>query len=210
MKPLLLASLAAAGLAVTACGGSTPPASSPTSTANTSAPPASASSPQPTATPSLSPTPSPSATTATNAAGCLSRYLHGATGLTQGTAGASYVVITFKNLDNVPCTLYGFPGVALAAGTPVTDVGQPSTENMTTARELVTLQPGGYANATLRIADAGNFPPSVCMPVNTTWLAVIPPNQTVPLFIPWKSVACKGSAKLLSVTAVRPGNGGNS
>jgi hypothetical protein len=143
-------------------------------------------------------------------AGCLSRYLHGATGLTQGAAGSSYVVITFKNLDNVPCTLYGFPGVALAAGTPVTDVGQPSTENMTTARELVTLKPGGYANATLRIVDAGNFPPSACTQVKTTWLAVIPPNQTIPLFIPWQSVACKGTAKLLSVTAVRPGNGGNS
>jgi Protein of unknown function (DUF4232) len=142
--------------------------------------------------------------------GCLSRYLHGATGLSQGTAGSIYVVVTFKNLDNVACTLYGFPGVALATGAPVTDVGQPSTEDMTTARELVTLQPGGFANATLRVVDAGNFPPSVCTQVNTTWLAVIPPNQRIPLYIPFKSVACKGSAKLLSVTAVRPGNGGNS
>jgi hypothetical protein len=208
MKPLLLASLAAAGLAVTACGGSTPAASSPSSTASTPAP--SASSSQPSTTPSTSPTPSSSATTSTQAAGCLSRYLHGATGLSQGTAGSIYVVITFKNLDNVPCTLYGFPGVALAAGTPVTDVGQPSTEDMTTARELVTLQPGGFANATLRVVDAGNFPPSVCTQVNTTWLAVIPPNQRIPLYIPFKSMACKGSAKLLSVTAVRPGNGGNS
>ena len=211
MKPLLPASLAALGLALTACGSSAPTASSPTSTGTISAPPvASPSSSPASATPSPAPTPSPSATGATQEAGCLSRYLHGATGLSQGTAGSIYVVITFKNLDNVPCTLYGFPGVALAAGTPVTDVGQPSTENMTTARELVTLQPGGYANATLRIADAGNFPPSVCTQVNTTWLAVIPPNQRIPLLIPWKSVACEGSAKLLSVTAVRPGNGGNS
>jgi hypothetical protein len=208
MKPLLLASVAAAGLAVTACGGSTPAASSPSSTASTPAP--SASSSQPSATPSTSPTPSSSATTSTEAAGCLSRYLHGATGLSQGTAGSIYVVITFKNLDNVPCTLYGFPGVALAAGTPVTDIGQPSTEDMSTSRELVTLQPGGFANATLRVVDAGNFPPSVCTQVNTTWLAVIPPNQRIPLYIPFKSMACKGSAKLLSVTAVRPGNGGNS
>jgi Protein of unknown function (DUF4232) len=210
MKPLLLAALAAAGLAVTACGSSSPPASSPTSAGSQSAPAPSASSSQPSPTSSSSATPSPSATTATQAAGCLSRYLHGATGLSQGTAGSIYVVITFKNLDNVPCTLYGFPGVALAAGTPVTDVGQPSTEDMTTARELVTLQPGGYANATLRVADAGNFPPSVCTQVKTTWLAVIPPNQRIPLYIPFQSVACKGTAKLLSVTAVRAGNGGSS
>jgi hypothetical protein len=209
MKRLLLVSLAAAGLAATACGGSTPSASSPSTPASSgsstpSATPSSASSsPQPSVTPSAS-------ATAAQASGCLSRYLHGATGLSQGTAGSIYVVITFKNLDNVPCTLYGFPGVALAAGTPVTDVGQPSTEDTSTARELVTLQPGGYANATLRVVDAGNFPPSVCTQVNTTWLAVIPPNQRIPLYIPFKSMACKGSAKLLSVTAVRPGNGGNS
>jgi hypothetical protein len=212
MKPLLLASLAATGLAVTACGASTPPASSPSSPASSYSVSQSALSPTsaPSSPTSGTTTPSPSAAASGQAAGCLSRYLHGATGLTQGAAGSSYVVITFKNLDNVSCTLYGFPGVALAAGTPVTDVGQPSTEDMSTARELVTLQPGGYANATLRIVDAGNFPPSTCTQVKTTWLAVIPPNQTIPLFIPWQSVACKGTAKLLSVTAVRPGNGGNS
>jgi hypothetical protein len=209
MKRLLLVPLVAVALAVTACGGSTPSASSSTTPSSAvSSPPtptstSSSSSPQPSATP----TPSP---TSAQVTGCLSRYLHGATGLSQGTAGSIYVVITFKNLDNVACTLYGFPGVALAAGTPVTDIGQPSTEDPTTARELVTLQPGGFANATLRVVDAGNFPPSVCTPVNTTWLAVIPPNQRIPLYIPFKSMACKGSAKLLSVTAVRSGNGGSS
>ena len=90
----------------------------------------------------------------------------------------------------------------------MTDIGHPSTENPSTSRELVTLQPGGYANATLQISDAGNFSASSCKPVPATWLAVIPPNQTVPLYIHYSSTACKGSAKLLSVTAVRPGNGG--
>ncbi len=66
-------------------------------------------------------------------AGCLTRYLNGSVGLTQGTAGAVEIVIVFKNLNNVPCTLYGFPGVAQAAGTPVTDIGQPSTENPSTS-----------------------------------------------------------------------------
>jgi hypothetical protein len=203
MRSLLAAVLTAAVLAIAGCGSSAPPASS--------SPP----SPSPTATsaatsPTSSPatiSPPPSSAPA-QAAGCLSRYLHGATGLSQGTAGSIYVTITFKNLDNVPCTLYGYPGVALAAGTPVTDIGQPSTEDPTTPRELVTLQPGGFAYATLRVVDAGNFPPSVCTQVPSTWLAVIPPNQRVPLYIPYKSTACKGSAKLLSVTAVRPGNGG--
>ena len=139
---------------------------------------------------------------------CLTRYLNGTIGLTQGTAGAVEVAIVFKNLNNVPCTLYGFPGVSLAAGTPVTDVGQPSSENSSTARELVTLAPGGYANATLQIEDAVNFPASSCMQVATTWLEVIPPNQTVPLNIPYTTTGCQGPTQLLTVTAVRPGNGG--
>jgi Protein of unknown function (DUF4232) len=73
---------------------------------------------------------------------------------------------------------------------------------------LVTLQPGGHAYATLQIVDAGNFPAAECKIKQATWLEVIPPNQQVPLNVPYKSQACQGTAKLLSVTAVRPGNGG--
>jgi hypothetical protein len=195
------AGLAVAGLVTAACGTSSPkPANTVTVTVTPSAP---ASSPSPATATTPVTTPSPAA-----AAGCLTRYLNGSLGLSQGTTGSIYVVIRFKNLDNVPCTLYGFPGVALAAGTPVTDVGQPSVESTTTSRELVTLQPGGYANSTLQVVDAGNYPPSECKPVTTTWLEVIPPNQEVPLNIPYHSQACKGPQKLLTVTAVRPGNGG--
>lgn len=204
MKPFLAATLAAVGLTTCACsGGSATPqrTNTITVTAPTSTPASSATTQPATST---SPASSPRAATA----GCLSRYLNGSIGLTQGTAGAVEIAIVFKNLNNVPCTLYGFPGVAQAAGTPVTDIGQPSTENHSTARQLITLQPGGYANATLQIIDAANFSASVCQPAPATWLAVIPPNQTVPLYIHYNSTACKGSTQLLSVTAVRPGNGG--
>src|SRR5215469_6655015 len=197
--------LAASGLALAACGGGTP-ANRPTRTVTVTASP----SPSATTAPAVSTTPASQQTSQPPAAapGCLTRYLNGTIGSSQGTAGAVQVVIVFKNLNNVPCTLYGFPGVSLAAGTPVTDVGQPSSENPASARELVTLAPGGYASATLQVENAGNFPASSCMPVATTWMAVIPPNQTVPLYIPYSTTACKGSTKLLSVTAVRPGNGG--
>jgi hypothetical protein len=196
-RPLFVIILASSGLAVAACGGGTP-AAKPTRTI--------------TVTVTASPTQgiaAPAATVpAAAASGCLSRYLNGSIGLTQGTAGSVQVTIVFKNLNNAPCTLYGFPGVAQAAGTPVTDIGQPSSENAATARELVTLAPGGFANATLQISDAGNFPASACTQVPAGWLAVIPPNQTIPLYIPYKSNACEGTAHLLTVTAVRPGNGG--
>jgi hypothetical protein len=198
-QPFLAATLATAGLAVAACGGGTPVAR-PTKTITVTASPT---------TPAASAQAStqPAASAAGAAAACLTRYLNGSVGGTQGTAGSIVVTIVFKNLDNVSCTLYGFPGVALAAGTPVTDVGQPSTESPTTARELVTLAPGGFAYATLQVAEAGNFPPSACTQVATDWLAVIPPNQTVPLYISYSSTGCQGSASLLTVTAVRPGNG---
>jgi Protein of unknown function (DUF4232) len=195
-RPFLAAAMAGAALAVGACGTGTP-AARPTRTITvTASPSAQAVSPPAASQPAAA------------AAGCLTRYLNGSIGPTQGTAGSVLVTIVFKNLDNVPCTLYGFPGVALAAGTPVTDVGQPSSESPATSRELVTLAPGGFANATLQIAEAGNFPASACTQVKTDWLAVIPPNQTVPLYISFSSTACQGSAHLLTVTAVRPGNGG--
>ena len=202
MKPHLMGTLtvlAAAGLATCACSGSSP-AAQPTKTITVTPSPSGAHS---------SPPPSPTASAGTTAAGCSSRYLYASTGLSQGTAGSVEVVIVFKNLDNVPCTMYGYPGVALAAGHPVTDIGQPSTEDPSTPRTLVTLAPHGFANVTLQVTDAQNYPASTCSPKKSTWLAVIPPNQTVPLYVPYSSTACTSmSVKLLSVTTVQPGNGG--
>jgi hypothetical protein len=213
-KPFVVAVLAAAGLTVCACGssgGTTQPTNTVTITASASTPASTASS-TPAGGSTQPAVSTPSATTSSGggaAAGCLTRYLNGSVGLSQGAAGSTYIAIVFKNLNNVPCTLYGFPGVAQAAGTPVTDIGNPSTEDHSTARELVTLQPGGYANATLRIVQGLNYPTATCKPVSAQWLAVIPPNQYVPLYIHYSSTACKStSVHLLSVTAVRPGNGG--
>lgn len=203
--PAAAAGLAVIGLVTAACGTSAPaPGPAITTTVTSSA------SPSPTQVSAGAGGASPTSTPAPGqAAGCLTRYLNGTTGLRQGTAGSVYVNIVFKNLNNVPCTLYGFPGVALAAGTPVTDIGKPSVEMSSSTRELVTLQPGGYAYATLRIVDAGNFPAADCKIKNATWLEVIPPNQEVPLNVPFKTQACQGSAQLLMVAAVRPGKGGS-
>lgn len=205
MKPVLIAAVAAIGLATCACSGSGSGAQ-PTHTITVTATPPASQSPAPSTSGQATPTPASPLPAA--AAGCLTRYLNGSIGLIQGTAGAELVVIRFKNLDNVPCTLYGFPGVAQASGTPVTDIGQPSSENPATPRELVTLQPRAFANVTLQISDAANESASTCQQVKADWLAVIPPNQTVPLYVHFSSTACKGTAKLLTVTAVRPGNGG--
>lgn len=199
MKPLGVGIVVAAGLMTSACGTSSPGAQA-THTVTATVTPAPASS---------TPTPSPTASSSPAAAGCLSRYLHASVGQSSGAAGSVTVPVVFKNLDNVPCTLYGYPGVSLAAGTPVTDVGQPSTENAATPRELVTLAPHGYASALLQVVDALNYPAGRCHPVKASWLAVIPPNQKVPLYIPFDSYGCKSATvKMLTVNAVRPGTSG--
>ena len=142
------------------------------------------------------------------AATCLVRYLHGDVGLSQGASGSVYVEVTFKNLDNAPCTLRGYPGVSLGGGTPVNQIGQPADRDSSVAPSLVTLAPGGFAHATLRIADALNYPASTCKPVSTTWLLVYPPNTSNLLYVPYNTTACTADVVTLSVQAVQPGNGG--
>jgi hypothetical protein len=195
---------------VTACGPVTPSAApgtsgtpSHTATSGRTATSTPAASTPATSVPGKSPGTGPGA-----AAACSSRYLRADKGIAQGTAGSVYAVITFTNLNNVSCTLYGYPGVSFGAGKPVTQVGLAAAENPGTPRELVTLKPGGVANALLQIVDAGNFSPAQCHPVKATWLQIYPPNQTAPLYVPYPSTTCAKHVQILTVGAVRPGSGG--
>jgi Protein of unknown function (DUF4232) len=131
-------------------------------------------------------------------------------GLAQGTAGSIYQVIYFTNLSNAPCSLYGYPGVALAAGSSqVNQVGAAATRSSATAAAMVTLGAGQSASATLRIVEAGNYPTGTCKPTATTFLQIFPPGQTTPIYLAYKSTGCSSSTvKLLSVTVLTPGTGG--
>jgi len=144
---------------------------------------------------------------APQASACSSRYLGAHVGVSQATAGSTYVVLVLTNLNNSPCTLFGYPGVALDAGVPVTRVGLAAAENPATARELVTLAPHGTANALLKIVDAANYPAAECKPVNTKWLQIIPPNQYAPIYVGYNTQACAKPVQTLTVDAVRPGSG---
>jgi hypothetical protein len=197
MKPFLIAVLAAMCVTTCACSGSSR-AAQPTHTAAVTAHPLAS-------TPAPAPTPSSGSPAA---ASCLTRHLSASVGSPQGFAGGLQIAIVFKNLGKAACTLYGYPGVAQAAGTPATTIGQPSTENPATPRTLVTLPPNGSASAMLRIADSLKYPDGTCKPVKATWLAVIPPNQKTALNVSFGSTACKGNVRLLSVTTVQQGSGG--
>ena len=142
------------------------------------------------------------------AAPCLSRYLGAKAGISQGGLGSDYVAIVFKNLSNVPCTLYGYPGISLAGGKPVTQIGEAAIENPATPRKLVTLAPGGVASALLRIGHAADYPPATCDPVTAHWLQIFPPNQTVPIYLYYTAPACTKTVPLLTVNTVAPGSGG--
>lgn len=139
---------------------------------------------------------------------CLVRYLNASTGQSQGAAGSTYVNLVFKNLNNAPCTLYGFPGVSFGAGTPVSQVGEPAGRDNNVPSTVVTLQPGGYAYTTLRVVNAQNYPQATCDPVSTTYLQIYPPNTRNLLYVPYNSKACTKNIVTLTVQAVRAGTGG--
>ena len=139
---------------------------------------------------------------------CVVRYLHASTGLSQGAMGSTYVNIVFKNLNNAPCTLSGYPGVSLGAGTPVDQVGQPAARDNSVVPKVITLAPGGYAYATLRVTDVLNYPAVDCKPSPTSWLLVYPPNTSNLLYVAYKSNACTTDKVTMSVQAVQAGNGG--
>jgi hypothetical protein len=139
---------------------------------------------------------------------CSVRYLHGDTGRVGAAAGSVYVTITFKNLNNQPCTLYGYPGVSAGDGTPVNQVGQPANRNSAVPSSVVTLQPGGYAYTTLQVVNVLNYPAADCKPASTSWLLVYPPNTSNLLYIPYNTSVCTTSTVSMSVQAVQAGQGG--
>ena len=203
-KLLVGAALGCVGVLVPACSSSSAPAAapspSPASTSATSAPSAA---------------PATSATTAASSAPagpgpCPTRALGVKVGLSQGTAGTTYTVLDFTNISTVTCTLYGYPGVALAGGTPVTQIGLAATESTTTPRRLVTLTPGAVANALLQIANADNYPASSCDPVTATYLQIYPPNQTTPVYLAYTTRTCAKPVRTLHVSVVQAGSGGSS
>ena len=189
----------------TACSSATP-AAAPSRTAapaktvrvTVTATPAAAASPGPT-------TPAPAAPPA-----CPTRSLQAKVGVSQGTAGSTYTVLDFTNISAAACTLYGYPGVSLAGGKPVSQIGLAAAEGKTPARMLVTLAPGATGNALLQIADARNFPPSRCHLVTATYLQIYPPNQTTPIYLGFTSPACAKPVQLLTISVVQPGSGSSS
>jgi Domain of unknown function (DUF4232) len=170
----------------------------PTATVTTTVPAASSSVP---AT-SLSPAAGPSA--------CPNGSLQVKQGVAQGYAGGVYEVIDFTNTSGSPCTLLGYPGVSLVAGSSNTQIGLAAKRSTTTPVRQITLAPGATANALLQIVDALNFPSASCGPVKATALRVYPPNQTAAVLLPNASSGCAKPVQIMTIGAVQAGSGSSS
>lgn len=206
-RPALAAAALTCAAALAGCassGSSQPGASGSTATASPSAASSSGN------TPAVA-SPSPSSPAAAGPAACPTSSLRVTEGVAQGYAGGVYVVIDFTNTSDRTCTLFGYPGVSFVTSPSGSQLGRAATRNPPTAT-LVTLAPGGVAHAVLRVADAGNYSPSACVPVTAHWVRVYPPNQFNAIYARYKTQVC--SARLpasigrqVSVYVVRPGPG---
>lgn len=208
---ITVAAMALAGVALlTGCGSSASTVSGgsgPTSVA-TGGTGASAGTPSGTVAAPASPTSNSATDPASTASACPTRYLKATVGPVQGAAGSVYFPLDFTNISNAPCTLYGYPGVSLAGGTPVTQIGPGADRSPVTAKKLITLAPGAVASALLRIADAGNYPATICGPKPATYLQIFPPNQTTPIYVAFKTTACSKAVHQLTIRVIQAGSGG--
>src|SRR5215469_10468005 len=143
--------------------------------------------------------------------GCATRDLKATVGIAQGAAGSVYQVIDFTNIGTASCSLYGYPGIALAGGSPVNQIGAAASRSPQAGPTLVTLKPGAVANTLLRITQAQNYPTSKCGPMASTYLQIYPPNQTTPIYLGYQSTGCsETSVNLLTVSVVQSGAGSGS
>jgi len=198
MKPFLIVILAALAATTCACsssGSAAQPAHTLTITAHAAA------------SRSVAPAPHPSPTSLI-AASCQTSHLSASAGAPQGYRSGLQLVITFKNTSTAACTLHGWPRVWQSTGPPVTTIGQPAIQGPVPAPTVVTLPPNGTASARLQIEDSALYPTKNCVPLKATSLAVIPPGEKTATHISFGSTACKGSAKLMTVTTVVQGSGG--
>jgi hypothetical protein len=200
--------MTAAGVALLAgCGSSGTSAAGGTSATT---PAATATTPGTSATPAGTPSVVASLNTGASSGTpeCATRDLKATIGSTQGAAGSVYLVLDFTNISGSPCTLDGYPGVSLAGGTPVTQLGHGADRSNANPKKLVTLAAGGVGSAVLQIAQADNYPASSCAPKPATYLQIFPPNQTTPIYLAYSTKACAKTVHQLTIQAVQPGSGG--
>ena len=186
--------LVALTLAFVLAGCTTPDSAPTTDSASASSSDSPSASPRPTAT-----------TTAVPINGqCDTGKLSGAIGQGGGgAAGSVEVSIVLTNNGSSECSLQGWPGVSFVGDGNGTQLGAAAQLDRTKPHPTVVLQPGGTAQAPLRIVQALNYSESECKPKPADGFRVYPPGSTESLFIKDAGVtACTSdSVSLLTVGA---------
>src|SRR5688500_14655635 len=142
----------------------------------------------PTSTPSSSASPAEAANSGAAspaAKRCDSSVLKGQVDPTDAGAGNRYGKFVVTNSSTAPCTLNGYSGFQLenASGAVPTKLERKADP----APAALTLAPGGKASANLHwgVVPSGNEPvEGPCQP-EPSKAAAIPPDETVPLTVPW-------------------------
>lgn len=125
-------------------------------------------------------------------------------GQENGAAGTVYYPIEFTNTSSSACTMYGYPGVAFVTKPGGRVIGAPAGRS-SSERDVITLDPGITAQATLAVSDVllANNCHQHQVPVK--WLQVYPPDQYTALFARFSPPNGYGCAdKSLVVMHVEP------
>lgn len=186
----------ALSLAVAGCASSGSPTASPTGSGTST--PTGSSSPRPTGTSTSAPIDGQCDT------GTLTGSIQPGGG---GAAGSVEVTLVLTNGGTAECSLQGWPGVSFVGDDDGTQLGAAAEFDRSTPHPTVTLQPGGTAQAPLKIVQALNYPESDCDPKQPDGFRVYPPGSTESLFIAYtNAMACESSSvSLLTVGALVPG-----
>jgi hypothetical protein len=192
---------------VAACGSAqTPTAPASTAPASTSTPAASGTG-SASASGTTAPTATPSHTAAVTGA-CANSTLRPSLAPAGAAAGTAYYALRLTNVSAATCTLYGYPGVSFVSAVGGQQIGSAAARNPLYPATTVVLAPNATANATVGVATAANYPAARCHPVTAHALRVYPPGQTAAVYVTQNFAACSASVLVLTVTAVRPGSGG--
>jgi len=138
---------------------------------------------------------------------CTTGHLQGK--LQTGDGGAAGTVtdrLWLKNTGKHSCTLQGWPGVSFVGHGNGTQIGKAAKMDRATVHSTVVIKPGMRVVATLKIAQAANYPISKCgSRVNADGLRVYPPGSKTSIFVASAGLsACSSSSvSLLTVSALR-------
>ena len=132
---------------------------------------------------------------------CTHQHLSARVAGSEGAAGSTYVTLRFTNTGHSACALLGHPGVSFVAGDDGHSVGLPAAK-ANDKYKVVKLQAGQSADATLRIANALNFPRSTCSPTAVRGLRVYPPGGRKSFFLKLSTTACAKHVRTMTINAV--------